>query len=152
MGWIREQLGVVVAAWLIGQAVAASAFALGDCCDRHRAPVVRAKSCHENAAPAASQCPMRGANDKACPMHRAASHHGHESVAEDSGPTCALSSTCAGHMATLAKLLFVRGILPPPVAVPAPVDALERAAATVEDPLTWVISPDAPPPRRSFLL
>jgi hypothetical protein len=132
MAFLRRNLRVFVAAWLMVQAASLNALVPRDCCLAHRPA---ATSCHEPAV-SATHCPMRATGAAPCAMHR--------------GPVraaCALSSACDGPMAALFTLLSNHGTLPaatatlPDAAVTSPVIAVRENVTGRFEP------PDSPPPR-----
>jgi hypothetical protein len=94
---------------------------------------------------------MRTAEGVACPMHRTPGAHNQKLSGPGSAVECAMRSTCAGPIATLASLFFVHGILPAPLSVPARLDTPERVAPAADAFLNFVIRPDSPPPRHSAI-
>ena len=162
MNILRRHVRLWATAWLVLQAASLSAFVPRDCCAAHR-PAVAKQTCHEVAPKA--HCPMRAADGKPCPMHRApepAARHGdgtqdHGTHADhdvmdnrsDGRPAperrCVIGGTCQGP--TFALVLSNPGLLPDG-AVRMPQLAIAEPLGVVRStPLARFQPPDPRPPR-----
>jgi hypothetical protein len=139
---IRSALRLWVAVWLVVQLTSLTALVPRNCCAAHSsAPKAARPGCHEKAA--ATQCPMRAADGKPCPMHRG----GHSEAAETAPDSCAIRGTCSGPMAALVAQLSNYGVLPATILV---LPDLHRGAVNIdsdEQLLSRFTPPDSPPPR-----
>ena len=139
---IRRSLRLWVAIWLVVQMASLSALVPRDCCAAHSSAARAARpGCHEQVA--ATQCPMRAADGKTCPMHRG----GHSEAAETAPDSCAIRGTCSGPMAALVAQLSNYGVLPAALQV---LPDLHPGAVTIrsdEHLLSRFTPPDSPPPR-----
>jgi hypothetical protein len=161
---LRAYLRVLVASWLVLQAVSLSAFVPRDCCVGHSAPVTKEKSCHEDAT--AVQCPLKGADAQQCPMHHGQTgsdqgavpdqhdtatmtHHGdHAAPAEQpADDSCSMRGLCNGPMEALFAVLATHGVMPESfvMRLSVPVSAAPPAARV--HLVSRLATPDSPPPR-----
>jgi hypothetical protein len=159
MANIRRRLRLCATTWLVFQVAWLTALVPRDCCAAHRPAE---QGCHESTS--ATECPMRAADGRPCPMHRggaergapqsaSAEHHHQPIAAEHDHRTpgrpidCRLTGVCDGPMAALFALLWNHGILRdataamPNAAVRAVVPAAGEHAIGRFEP------PDPPPPR-----
>lgn len=155
---VRRQLRAWAMAWCLVQAAALAALLPVGCCAAHEpAATAEAPACHET--PRATQCPMRGAGGKSCPMHaghadtgQPAMHAGHDAQATPAAPgsaprrACAIRSACDG---PTVFTLFSHAGLVPAAAVTAdpPLVHARPMAVHVDLALTRTRTPDPRPPR-----
>lgn len=125
---------------LLLQAAALGALVPRDCCKAHEHDTSRASSCHD--ARTAVQCPMRGPDGAACPMHR-----GDAAPRQPGTSDCALRGTCTGPMSGMVALLSQLGVMPAPTAAPVDTGDTALVLAFVLEPDRPATPPDSPPPR-----
>ncbi len=135
MTTLRHRLHLWVAAWLIIQVAALSAFVPQDCCAAHKAQ-------HQKS----QQTTVKSSHDHHQMNHEMVHH-------EAAAPTtpidqCVMQGTCKGPMSAIVALLSNHGV--PPVAsfAMAPesrVTSIVRAVS--EHVCSRLASPDPPPPR-----
>jgi len=142
MAPLRRHLQLWVAAWLVFQVASLSALVPRDCCAAHRPGATRAKpTCHEKVAD--TQCPMRAADGKPCPMHRG----DHNEAADTSRDGCTMRGTCTGPIAALFAQLSNHGILTDQFQLLIDLHAGSTGIRTRENLITRLAPPDTPPPR-----
>jgi hypothetical protein len=154
---LRRHVRLWATAWLVLQAASLSAFVPRDCCAAHR-PEVAKPSCHEVAPQ--SHCPMRAADGKPCPMHRApetAVHEGHGSHGDHDAagdPTddrraperrCVIGGTCQGP--TFALILSNPGLVPDATVTMPQLAIVEPASVFDRTPRAGFQPPHPRPPR-----
>jgi hypothetical protein len=155
---LRLHVRSLAATWLLFQVVWVAALVPRNCCAAHQPE----ESCHESVA--ATECPMRGADGQACPMHRAqnkdqrtashADHHGQPAAAFDHhhpappvSSDCKVGGTCDGPMAALLSLLSSTSILPDSSSSAPDAHIRPLAAAAAVNLVARIEPPDSPPPR-----
>ena len=138
---IRAHLRSWVTVTLLLQAASLGALLPRHCCSAHDHEAGRrAATCHE--APAAVQCPMRGPDGEACPMHRS------QAAAPETAPErCVMRGTCDGPMSAMVALLSQLGVLPSATSAPVQAGDTGVVVAIVLDPDRLDTPPDSPPPR-----
>ena len=139
---VRRRLRLWTAAWLAFQALSLAALVPRDCCATRETTTASAEpDCHTTAKPAATHCPMRGADGAPCPMHQG-------TVAEESVPAdCALTGTCGDQHAALGALLWQQGVLVEALASQSPLEPGAAASSHRSHRQTRFSPPDPPPPR-----
>jgi hypothetical protein len=154
---LRRHLRAWAMAWCLVQAAALASLLPVGCCAAHEPAAAAEAPCHET--PRATQCPMRGAGGKSCPMHaghadsgQPALHAGHDAHATPDAPAsaprraCAIRSACDGP--TVFTLFSHAGLVPAAAVAPAPPLLDTRPMAVAVDPaLTRSRTPDPRPPR-----
>ena len=137
---VRAHLRSWIISTLLLQAAALGALVPRDCCTAHEHDTGRASSCHD--ARTAAQCPMRGPDGAACPMHRAAA------ATEQPGTSdCVLRGSCGGPMSGMVALLSQIGVMPSSTAAPVDTGDAALVLALVIEPERPDTPPDSPPPR-----
>ena len=124
---------------LLLQAASLGALVPRDCCSTHEHDAGRAASCHD--ARTAVQCPMRGPDGAACPMHRDGA------ATEQTGTDCALRGACSGPMSGMVALLSQIGVMPSSTAAAGDIGDTALVLAYVLQPDRPGTPPDSPPPR-----
>jgi hypothetical protein len=80
-----------------------------------------------------------------CPMHRGNGSAAHDKTGRGHGG--GMRCDCAGQAQALIAQATVVGVLPPAIAVDAPLFARPSRTSVAEAPLSLAASPPAPPPR-----
>jgi hypothetical protein len=100
---------------------------------------------HDGAAAGAAEKPhvcTSHCTAATCPMHRAGGSAAHDRTGRDG-----LRCDCAGQAQALIAQATLVGVLPPAIAVDAPLFARPLHTSVAEAPLSLAASPPAPPPR-----
>jgi hypothetical protein len=140
MAAVRCGLRRWVVVCLLLQAAALGALLPRDCCKAHEHDTSRASSCHD--ARTAVQCPMRGPDGAACPMHR------DDAATNQIGTSdCALRGSCSGPMSGMVALLSQVGVMPSSTAPAVDTGDTALVLACVLEPERRGTPPDSPPPR-----
>jgi hypothetical protein len=136
---LRHRLQWGVAAWLIVQVAALSAFVPQDCCAAHKAQHQQARH-HTMAVPDHSN-------------HHSMSHESMHSGSHDPAPAvpakgCVMKGTCKGPMSAIIAILSSHGVPPVSAFSIAPDLSSSLAAGIARQYATsHLASPETPPPR-----
>ncbi len=140
---VRNHVRAIALIWLVGQAVALSAFVPGNCCVSHveeRAAREKQDACHES-EPArqpepGDACPMQHDDGDACPMHSG-----------KSSDRCVMTNACEGPAAHLLSMFAYVGTIERPLSTEV---TLHSAAAFIQPSSSLLhrfSTPDSPPPK-----
>ena len=126
---LRHRLHLCVAAWLILQVAALSAFVPQDCCATHKAQ-------HEK-------------NHQSMGGHAHAEHGEHHAAPKSPAQGCVMKGTCQGPMSAILAILSNQGVPPSGAFRVAPDDLSSTLAAVIvrEHIPSLLAAPDPPPPR-----
>ena len=136
---LRHRLRWCVAAWLIVQVAALSAFVPRDCCAAHKA---RHQQARHQEMPATDHS-----------NHHSMSHESMHSGAHDAAPAvpakgCVMKGTCKGPMSAIIAILSSHGVPPLSAFSIAPDLSSSLAAGVARHHATsHLASPETPPPR-----
>ena len=133
MASIRHNLRRFAAVCAVWQLTVLTAIIPIDCCAAHRATET-----HCRAEASAIQCPMRGIDGMPCPMHRASSEPGHDTV---------LKGTCTGPIVAFMASTSAHAVLPKPIIVSRALAKTDVVPLCNEQLVAVLDSPDPPPPR-----